>query len=127
MDGAVRKILMVDDDADIRRIGHVSLAKVGKWEVALASSGTEAIDMALREQPDLILLDVMMPGLDGPSTLTKLKADPDTAGIPVIFMTAKVLTEEVEQYMALGAQGVVMKPFDPMTLPDQIRRILNSK
>ena len=119
-------MLMVDDDADIRRIGQLSLVKVGRWDVELAASGTEAIAMAASAKPDLILLDVMMPGLDGPSTLSQLKSDPQTAGIPVIFMTAKVLSQEVEQYMSMGASGVIAKPFDPMKLPEEIRRILQS-
>ncbi len=127
MECAVKKVLMVDDDGDIRRIGQVSLQKVGKWNVALASSGHEGVKLAVREQPDVILLDVMMPELDGPSTLAKLKSQPETAGIPVIFMTAKVLRSEVEEYLSLGAHGVIVKPFDPMTLPTQIREILSKE
>jgi CheY-like chemotaxis protein len=125
---AIAKVLMVDDEPDIRRIGQMSLRAVGKWEVALAASGAEALVLvaaaALGGRPDVILLDVMMPGMDGPATLAALRSDEATAAIPVIFMTAKVQQHEVERYLALGAAGVIKKPFDPMTLPDQVRRIV---
>ena len=121
---AIAKVLMVDDEPDIRRIGQMSLRAVGKWEVALAASGAEALRAAIEGRPDVILLDVMMPGMDGPATLSALRGDPATAAIPVIFMTAKVQQHEVERYLALGAAGVIKKPFDPMTLPDEVRRIV---
>ena len=119
----IRTVLMVDDEPDIRRVGQMSLELVGQLQVLLAGGGEEAVAMAAREQPDVILLDVMMPTLDGPATLDRLRALPATAGIPVIFMTAKVQRHEVEQYLARGAKGVIFKPFDPMTLPQEISRI----
>jgi two-component system, OmpR family, response regulator len=121
--GLLTKILMVDDEPHIRRVAELSLNRVGKWSVVLAASGPEGIAAAERERPDLILLDVMMPGMDGPTTLSALQAHAMVAGIPVIFMTAKVQEREIERYLGLGAAGVVCKPFDPMKLPDQIRRI----
>lgn len=115
---------MVDDEVDIRRIGQIALETVGGWRVVLAASGTEAIALAVRERPDVILLDVMMPGMDGPTTLDRLRAQPETADTPVIFMTAKVQHHEVERYLSLGAAGVIGKPFDPLALPQTIRTLL---
>jgi CheY-like chemotaxis protein len=117
------KVLMVDDDPHIRRIGELCLTAVGKWKVVLSASGAAAVELAAAEHPDLVLLDVMMPGMDGPMTLEALRARPDTAGIPVIFMTANVQAHEVERYLALGALGVISKPFDPMKLAAEIRRL----
>jgi CheY-like chemotaxis protein len=122
----VSKVLLVDDEPHIRRIGELSLKGVGKWQTLLAASGAEAIEIAERERPDLILLDVMMPGMDGPATLQQLRASDATAKIPVIFMTAKVQKHEIDKYLAAGAVGVIPKPFDPMALPAQILRILSS-
>lgn len=124
---AIAKVLLVDDDGDLRRIGELSLRNVGKWTVFLASSGNEAIKMASQGQPDLILLDVMMPEMDGPMTLRKLRTSPATANIPVIFLTAKMHELELQEYMQMGAAGVIVKPFDPMTLPDQIKGMLRQK
>lgn len=121
---AIHKIMMVDDEPHIRRIGELSLRGVGKWQVVLAGSGREAIELAQQEQPDVILLDVMMPGMDGPATLAGLRETPETAAIPVIFLTAKAQRHEVERYRMLGAAGVLTKPFDPMTLPDEVRAII---
>ncbi|MDI1481570.1 response regulator [Polyangium sp. y55x31] len=120
----VSKVLLVDDEPHIRRIGELSLKGVGKWKVVLASSGHEALEIAARETPDVILLDVMMPGMDGQETLLELRAREATAAIPIIFMTAKVQKHEVDRYRELGAAGVIPKPFDPMALPGQIRDIL---
>jgi two-component system OmpR family response regulator len=115
------KILVIDDEDDIRRIARLSLSRVGKMEVSDASSGLEGVRKALEEQPDVILLDVMMPGLDGPATLSVLRSNPATALIPVIFLTAKVTTSEVERLKSLGVRGVLSKPFDPMALPAEVR------
>ncbi len=120
----IDKVLLVDDEEDIRTIGEIALAEFGGWKVELASSGDQALDSVARATPDLILLDVMMPGMDGPKTFERLREAPETAGIPVIFMTAKVQKHEVERYMALGAAGVIAKPFDPVTLPEEIRKII---
>jgi len=124
---AVSKVLLVDDEPHIRRIGELSLKGVGKWTVILASSGSEALGLAARESPDVILLDVMMPGMDGQDTLAALKANAVTSTIPVIFMTAKVQKHEVDRYRELGAAGVIPKPFDPMGLPAQVLDILASR
>ncbi|WP_309891202.1 response regulator [Archangium sp.] len=120
----IRKVLLVDDEDDIRTIGQLSLSRVGGWQTVLAASGAEAVSKAAAEGPDLILLDVMMPGMDGPTTLGKLRAQEATAKTPVIFMTAKIQKQEVARYLELGAVGVIGKPFDPMTLPAEIKRLL---
>ena len=119
----IHKILLVDDDDDLRHIGRISLTQVGGFEVIEATSGIEALELARSEQPQLVLLDVMMPGMDGVTTLLKLRDDGATADIPIIFMTAKAQKREVEHYQVLGAAGVIVKPFDPMQLPAQIREI----
>jgi CheY-like chemotaxis protein len=95
-------------------------------EVVEATNGLEAVEVARRELPTLILLDVMMPELDGPGTFARLRENPATAGIPVIFMTAKAQPHEVASYRALGAAGVIAKPFDPMTLPAEVRTIVEA-
>jgi two-component system, OmpR family, response regulator len=117
------KILMIDDDASIRTIAQLSLAEVGKFSVSMAASGNEGLERLRTEKPDVILLDVMMPDMDGPTTLVKIhqQIGDDT---PIIFMTAKVRNSEMDEYRALGAAGVIPKPFDPMLLPGQIRRIV---
>lgn len=120
----IRKVMLVDDEADIRRIGQIALESVGHWEVVLAGNGTEAVVLAAQQRPDVILLDVMMPGMDGPTTLEHLRAQGATARTPVIFMTAKVQRHEVDRYLALGAIGVIGKPFDPMALAGTIRALL---
>jgi len=120
----VEKILLVDDEPDIRTIGELSLSKVGMWNTLVAASGKEALTMGEAEQPDLILLDVMMPEMDGPTTLARLREIAGLRDVPVIFLTAKVQKNEVERYMGLGVLGVIRKPFDPMTLPTQIRELL---
>ncbi|MDP3505637.1 MAG: response regulator [Myxococcales bacterium] len=120
------KVLLVDDEEDIRKIGRLSLQAVGKFETVIASSAAEAIALAASERPDLILMDMMMPGMDGLEALAELKRDPALAAIPVLFMTARVQRTEVDQYLRLGAIGVIQKPFDPMLLPSEIRRILDA-
>jgi CheY-like chemotaxis protein len=122
----IRKVLLVDDEEDIRTVGFLSLSRVGGWQTVVASSGTEAVSRAAAELPDLILLDVMMPGMDGPTTFGKLRAQPATANTPIIFMTAKIQKQEVTRYLELGAVGVIGKPFDPMTLPSEIKKLLPS-
>jgi len=119
----IRSVLLIDDEADIRRIGELSLARIGKWRVVKAASGAEGVALAAKERPDVILLDVMMPDLDGPATLGRLRADPATRAIPVIFVTAKSAPEDAARLTALGAAGVIAKPFDPMGLPAEVRRI----
>ena len=119
----IRKVLLVDDEADIRTIAKLTLERIGGWSVVLASSGAEAIEAAARELPDVILLDVMMPGMDGRATLGALRAQASTAAIPVVFMTAKVQASERASYADLDVVGVISKPFDPRTLPDLVRRL----
>jgi CheY-like chemotaxis protein len=120
----IHKVLLVDDEDDIRTIGQLSLSRVGGWQTVLAASGSEAVARAATERPDLILLDVMMPGMDGPTTFGQLRAQEATAKTPIIFMTAKIQKQEVARYLELGAVGVIGKPFDPMTLPAEIKRLL---
>jgi CheY-like chemotaxis protein len=121
------RVLVVDDEGDVRRITRLSLARVGKMDVSDAGSGPEALQKAACERPDAILLDVMMPTMDGPSTLAALRARPETASIPVIFLTAKVMTSELERLRGLGAAGVLTKPFDPMTFAGEVRAILEQR
>jgi CheY-like chemotaxis protein len=124
---AIQRVLLVDDDRDLLRIAQLSLKNVGKWTVLLAANGLEAVQLATQERPDVILLDVMMPGMDGLATLLKLRSLPQTATIPVIFLTAKVQAHEVDHYVGLGALGVIIKPFDPMTLPAQVEEMVSGR
>lgn len=117
----LKRILYAEDEPDIQKIAKLALEMVGGFEVMICGNGLEALESAGGFRPELILLDVMMPGMDGPTTLARLRADPTTAGIPVIFLTAKVQGAEVEQYKALGALDVIAKPFDPMRLAEQVR------
>lgn len=118
------KVLLVDDEPDIRKIAQLSLQAVGGHATVVAASAMEAIQLALAEPPDVIVLDVMMPGTDGPSTLVELRRHERLATVPVVFMTAKVQSSEVAAYLALGAIGVIAKPFDPMTLPAELERFI---
>ncbi len=125
MSHTVKKVLLVDDDQNIRFVVQMSLEGLTDWKVVTADSGKAALAMAPIELPDLIMLDVMMPEMDGPTTFMKLQENADMRSIPVIFMTAKVQTHELENYLNIGAVGVISKPFDPMTLPDEIKKILS--
>ena len=117
------KVLYVEDDPDIREVAHLALALVGGLDVHICASGEDAIAEAPAFAPDLLLLDVMMPGLDGPSTLQRLREHPALADTPVVFMTAKVQRQELAALRALGAIDIVAKPFDPMRLADDLRAI----
>jgi CheY-like chemotaxis protein len=117
------KILYVEDDPDIQAIAVMVLDAISGFTLAACSSGAEAVSRAEAFAPDLILLDVMMPGMDGPETLQALRQLPSLVRTPVVFMTAKVQPQEVQGYLDLGAVGVIAKPFDPMTLADQLREI----
>jgi CheY-like chemotaxis protein len=119
----LQRILYVEDEPDIQAVAKLALEMVGGYRVMICSGGQEALDKVRGFAPDLILLDVMMPGMDGPTTLQNLRADPATAAIPVIFLTAKVQPAEVAQYQALGALNMIAKPFDPMALAAQVREI----
>jgi CheY-like chemotaxis protein len=118
------RILYVDDEPDIREVVDISLGLNPDFEVRECASGTEAIAAALEWSPSLILLDVIMPEMDGPATLARLRDNPQTSHIPVLFMTARTQTREVEHMLSLGAQGVIPKPFDPMTLAFVVRNHL---
>ncbi|HEY8605991.1 MAG TPA: response regulator [Noviherbaspirillum sp.] len=117
-------ILYVEDDPDIRTIAQLALETVGGFRLRICSSGSEALDAVDQGyRPDLVLLDVMMPGMDGPTTLAALRGLPATAETPAVFMTAKVQAGEIASYRSLGALGVVAKPFDPMQLAQQVRAL----
>jgi CheY-like chemotaxis protein len=119
-----RRILVVDDDPLLREVAQAALELVGGWEVYTAQSGPQAQQRALTEHPDAILLDVMMPGVDGPSTVAVLRADPATRDIPIIFLTAKMPSEDQEEWRPLRLAGVIPKPFDPMTLAADMASLL---
>ena len=117
------RILYVEDDPDIQAIAVMVLEIINGFTLEACSSGTEALAKAVPFNPDLVLLDVMMPGMDGPETLKGLRAFPELTDTPVVFMTAKVQPQEVAGYLKLGAVGVIAKPFDPMTLAQELRDI----
>lgn len=119
-----RRILVVDDDDSIREIAQMSLEMVGGHEVLTAASGADGLACAHGERPDAILLDVMMPDLDGPATFERLQADPVTREIPVILLTAKLQPTDRARFAQLGVRAVVAKPFDPMTLAGEVAEIL---
>jgi CheY-like chemotaxis protein len=119
-----RTILLVDDEDDIREVAQMSLEMTAGWEVHTAPSGADGLRMAAELKPDAILLDVMMPGMDGPATARALKAAPETAGIPVILLTAKVQAADRRRFDDLGVAGILAKPFDPMSLAEEVRGVL---
>lgn len=121
----VLTILVVDDEPDILAISAAGL-RSARWHVLLAGSGEEALAAAARHRPDAIVLDERMPGMDGPATLGRLRAEPATADIPVIFLTGSAQKDGEGRYRALGAAGVIAKPFDPLALPSAIRRLLDA-
>jgi len=121
---SLKHILLVDDDRDIREVATLSLEEIGGWRVSSAAGGGEGIALAQAERPDAILLDVMMPDIDGPATFERLQADPQTRDIPVIFLTAKAGAADRAQFARPGIAGILTKPFDPMALSDQIAAIL---
>lgn len=119
-----RRVLVVDDDDSIREVVQTSLELVAGWDVEVASSGQEALDLCLAHSPDAILLDVMMPSMDGPTTFARLQADPRTRDVPVVLLTAKVQPAERRRWEGLGVAGVLAKPFDPLGLPGQVADLL---
>lgn len=121
------KILHVEDDPDIREIALMALEVVGGLDVEQCASGADALERAPGIAPGLLLLDVMMPGMSGDETLTALRKMPQFADTPAIFMTAKAQLSEVDRLKQLGALDVITKPFDPMTLADQILKIWQSR
>ena len=119
-----KRILVIDDDEDIQDVARVALEVVGGWEVITASSGSEGLSLAATEQPDAILLDVMMPDLDGIATLKQLKANTATQPIPVILLTAKVQSSDRHRFAQLDIIGIIAKPFKTMLLADRVAEIL---
>jgi CheY-like chemotaxis protein len=119
-----RRVLIIDDDDAIREVTKMCLEMVGGFNVLAASSGNEGIAIARAESPDAILLDVMMPELDGPATLRQLQSDDSTRQIPVVMLTAKVQASDRQDLEALGIQGLLAKPFNPLTLADEISSLL---
>ena len=115
-----RRILIIDDEDDIREVAALSLETVAGWEVVVASSGAQGLVRAAECNPDAILLDVMMPGMDGPSTFRELRKNPLTSRIPVLLLTAKVQSTDQRRFADLGVAAILFKPFDPLTLSDQI-------
>ncbi len=118
------RILIIDDEDDIREVAALSLETVADWEVEVASSGAEGLAQAIASQPEAILLDVMMPGMDGPTTFRELRKNPATAHIPVLLLTAKVQNSDQRRFSDLGVEAVLFKPFDPLTLAEQISQVL---
>ena len=119
-----KNILLIDDEETIQEVVQVGIEIEAGWQVDIASSGIEGIDLAQNQQPDAILLDIMMPDMDGITTLSKLKANAKTRAIPVIFLTAKTQAIAKEQFQNLGVADVITKPFNAMTLASQIAKIL---
>ena len=117
------RVLIAEDDSDIMALVALALDRFGGMEVTCCADGRAALEGVGRVMPELVLLDVMMPELDGLETLARLRADPRTAAIPVVFLTARVQPQDCELYLARGALGVIAKPFDPITLAQQLRRL----
>jgi len=115
--------MYVDDEPDIRVIAQLALEKVGMFDVKICATGQEAIDSALEFAPDLVLLDVMMPGMNGPETLRRLRKIPGLSSIPAVFMTAKTQLEEIAELKKSGVIEVINKPFDVIKLSDELRRL----
>jgi DNA-binding response OmpR family regulator len=120
-----KRILLIDDEETIQEVVQIGIEIEAGWQVAIASSGLEGINLAKSQQPDAILLDVMMPDMDGISTLSNLKANAQTSSIPVIFLTAKTPASEKDELQNLGVVDVITKPFNAMTLASQIAKILH--
>lgn len=116
----MRRILIIDDEDDIREVAALSLESVAGWTVSTASCGADGIKAALAELPDAILMDVMMPAMDGPTTFKEMQKSPELAHIPVILLTAKVQGVDQRRFAGLGVAAVLFKPFDPLTLADQM-------
>ncbi len=118
------RILYVDDEPDLREIALLALSLDPGLDVRAAASGAEAIAIVTDWMPHLVLLDVMMPGMDGPSTLSRLREDPRTAALPVVFITARAQPRDLQTFATLDARGVIAKPFDPISLAQQVRGFL---
>ncbi len=117
------RILYVEDEPDIREVARFALEYSGEFEVKICESGAKALTIIGDFRPEIVLLDVMMPGMDGLTTMEEMRKRPETATVPIVFMTAKVQSAEVSRYLALGAASVIPKPFDPRTLGTTVREI----
>ena len=122
-DRPLNRICYVEDDEDIQRIVRMSLERVGKMTVEVVGDPLIAIGKITNFKPDLVMLDWMMPGMDGPTLFRKMKQLPETSGLPVVFITAKATQRDMDELVALGAAGTISKPFSPKDLPDQLRAI----
>jgi CheY-like chemotaxis protein len=120
----MRRILIIDDEDDIREVAALSLESIAGWKVTLASSGSEGLAMAEADPPDAILMDVMMPAMDGPTTFKEMQKSPQLARIPVVLLTAKVQGVDQRRFAGLGVAAVLFKPFDPLTLAEQMSAAL---
>jgi CheY-like chemotaxis protein len=120
---ALNRICYVEDDEDIQRIVRMSLERIGKMTVEVVGDPTKAIDAIKAFKPDMVMLDWMMPVMDGPTLLRQMKARPDVSDLPVVFITAKAAQRDLDELIALGAVGAISKPFSPKDLPDQLRAI----
>jgi CheY-like chemotaxis protein len=120
----MRRILIIDDEDDIREVAALSLEATAGWEILTANSGVKGIEVAVAEQPDAILMDVMMPEVDGPTTFRNMQQNPAISSIPVLLLTAKVQGVDQRRFAGLGVAAVLFKPFDPLTLADQISEVL---
>ena len=123
----MRRILIIDDEDDIREVAALSLEAIAGWQILTASSGTEGMAIAAVEQPDAIVMDVMMPEVDGPTTFGLMQQNPAICNIPVLLLTAKVQGVDQRRFANLGVSGVLFKPFDPLTLSQQISDALGWK
>jgi CheY-like chemotaxis protein len=121
----MRRILIIDDEDDIREVAALSLEATAGWQVLTAGSGADGMKIAAAEKPDAILMDVMMPGVDGPTTFRNMQQDPRIAHIPVLLLTAKVQGVDQRRFAGLGLAGILFKPFDPLTLAQQISDALD--
>lgn len=122
-----KRVLIIDDEQGIRETTQVCLEITGDWEVFTASSGKEGLVLAASEKPDVILLDVMMPDMDGLTTLKKIQSDSEIQHIPVVFLTAKAQPAEQRQFSQLKLAALITKPYDPFTLSDQLIKIISEK
>lgn len=120
----MKTVLLVDDEDDIREVAQMSLEMTAGWKIESANNGAAGIEKALEVSPDAILLDVMMPDMDGPSTFLKMREIPALSNTPVILLTAKVQAADKERFKEIGVSGVIAKPFDPMSLANQVNEIL---
>ena len=123
----MRRILIIDDEDDIREVAALSLEATAGWQILTASSGAEGISIASTQKPDAILMDVMMPGVDGPTTFRNMQQIPAVSNIPVLLLTAKVQGVDQRRFADLGVAAVLLKPFDPLTLAQQISDVLGWK